>query len=200
MKVVTDPALDTGPGSAAALAEVAPPVNGATAVIEGHPDQGPPAPHLARFRAGFGRFRPVDAAAAGEADQQPDVAIQIMLLREENARLKAAQHRPPDVGTLIDQMREAAAQKGEGEVLDEAWSVLTECLVIREGLEQACLEIQVAVAALQGRLRDLAVTMSDVSSDGDSDSGDAVPTDAIDLTDPREDEPAPRARRAAADR
>jgi hypothetical protein len=118
-----------------------------------------------------GRFRRVRGDAhptAGDTAAQDELALklQVMLLSEENARLKAERHRPSDIGTLIDQMRELGDQEGPGEVLDEAWTMLSECLVIREGLEQACTEIQAAIAGVRERLGSLTIRLDDVTSAG----------------------------------
>lgn len=114
---------------------------------------------IARFRHRIEQLRG-DADAFGANDdsgEESDLKLELMLLREENARLKAQRHRPSDVDTLIDQMREFGAEQGESELADEAWTVLSECLVIREGLEQTCVEIQAAIGAVHERLRQLAV-------------------------------------------
>jgi hypothetical protein len=112
----------------------------------------------ARFRR---LRRDVDTQAIGALDEEEALKLQVMLLSEENARLKAARHRPSDVGTLIDQMRLLAAGEGEGEVLDEAWTMLSECLVIREGLDRACLEIQSAIGDVRNRLAALTIRFED---------------------------------------
>lgn len=114
-----------------------------------------------RFRRARGDAHP----AAGDTAAQEELALklQVMLLSEENARLKAERHRPSDIGTLIDQMRELGDQEGPGEVLDEAWTMLSECLVIRQGLEQACAEIQVAIAGVRERLGSLTIRLDDVT-------------------------------------
>jgi hypothetical protein len=127
---------------------------------------------LARFR----RPRSDARRAPGDNAAQDEIALklQVMLLGEENARLKADRHRPSDIGTLIDQMRELGAQEGPGEVLDEAWTMLSECLVIRQGLEQACAEIQVAIAGVRDRLGSLTIRLDDVTP-ADGGHPDVVP-------------------------
>lgn len=127
-----------------------------TAVSEAHRSAGE------AKREPFTRFRRLRGDANTQADgataeDETALKLQIMLLSEENARLKAARHRPSDVGTLIDQMRLLAARDGEGEVLDEAWTMLSECLVIREGLDRACIEIQSAIDDVRDRLGALAI-------------------------------------------
>jgi hypothetical protein len=126
------------------------------------------APSAQPAREPFGRFRRSrgDAhPAPGETAAEDEIALrlQVMLLSEENARLKVERHRPSDVGTLIDQMRELGDQEGPGEVLDEAWTMLSECLVIRQGLDQACAEIQVAIGSVRERLDSLTMRLDDVT-------------------------------------
>lgn len=109
---------------------------------------------FARFRRRIERFR-------GDADTQylPDglddvgeLRVQLMLLREENARLKASRYQPASAGTAIDSVRRLANAATEAEAQDDAWSLLGECLVIREGLDQTCAEIQGAISSVRDRL------------------------------------------------
>ena len=125
---------------------------------------------LARFRRRIEQFRgDADAFGGDDArDEQSELNLELMLLREENARLKAERHRPSDVDTLIDQMRRLGDEKGDAEMVDEAWTLLTECLVIREGLERACVEIQATMGAVRDRLDRLALELDDVASEGSS--------------------------------
>ena len=120
-----------------------------------------------RFRRGFERFRgDSDAYADGEApDGEDNLEMTVLLLREENARLKAERHRPPDVGTMIAQMRRMAGEDGEDELSDEAWSLLSECFAIREELSQACIEIRAAMSATQARLGRLAFAIQGANPD-----------------------------------
>lgn len=146
--------------------EVAPPSNGRKQTgSEGYEP-------FARFRRRLERFRgDADAQDHGNSlDEEAELRLQVMLLREENARLKEARHRPPDVGTLIDRLRLIAEQKGESETLDEAWTLLSECLVIREELVQACTEIGAAIGVVHERLRNLAVKIDGLSSEEPSPS------------------------------
>jgi hypothetical protein len=117
----------------------------------------------------FGRFRrnvlhgDAESQRHGrELDDEAELKVQMMLLREENARLKADRHHPSDVGTMIDELR-LVADEEEGELLDDAWSLLSECLVIREGLAQACLEIEAAAGAVRERLDTLAVRIEELA-------------------------------------
>ena len=127
---------------------------------------------IGRFRRARADARP--APGDNAAEDQIALQLQVMLLSEENARLKAERHRPSDIGTLIDQMRELGDQEGPGEVLDEAWTMLSECLVIRQGLEQACAEIQVAISGVRERLGSLTIRLDDVTL-ADGGHTDVVP-------------------------
>ena len=111
---------------------------------------------FARLRRTVHRVRgSLERGQDAEPEDGSDLRLELMLLREENVRLKMAQHRPPELGATIDHLRLLAAGQGEAEVDDELWAVLTDMLVIRESLEQACLEIEAAVAAVRRRLQRL---------------------------------------------
>jgi hypothetical protein len=127
----------------------------------------------------FGRFRRNAVRGSAEAqrhdeelDEEADLQLQVMLLREENARLKAGRHRPSDVGTMIDELRLVASEE-EGDLLDDAWSLLSECLVIREGLAQACVEIENAVGSVRQRLATLVVRIEGLARDDSAVPGGA---------------------------
>ncbi len=124
-------------------------------------DRASSAEHVRQPVGRFWRARGDAQPAPGDNAAEDEIALklQVMLLSEENARLKAERHRPSDIGTLIDQMRELGDHEGPGEVLDEAWTMLSECLVIRQGLEQACVEIQVAIAGVRERLGSLTIRL-----------------------------------------
>lgn len=116
---------------------------------------------FARFRRRIERFR-------GDADTQylPDglddvgeLRVQLMLLREENARLKASRHQPASAGTAIDSVRRLANAATEAEAQDDAWALLGECLMIREGLDQTCAEIQGAIGSIRDRLAALTLRL-----------------------------------------
>ncbi|HUA47222.1 MAG TPA: hypothetical protein VMA77_18445 [Solirubrobacteraceae bacterium] len=94
---------------------------------------------------------------SNSVDQEDDLRLQVMLLQEENARLKAARHKPADPGTVIDEVRTLAASSPMDELLDETWSLLAECLALREGLDRACIEIQAAMTSVRERLSTLGV-------------------------------------------
>ena len=99
----------------------------------------------------------------GSPDQEDDLRLQLMLLQEENARLKAARHKPADPGSLIEEVRALADSSSANDLLDETWSVLGECLALREGLDRACIEIQAAMTSVRERLSTLGVKIESIA-------------------------------------
>lgn len=93
-----------------------------------------------------------------------NVEAELILLREENARLKMERHSGPEVAALVETVRgvaaaaavveDAAAALAEDKN-DEAWDVLTEAMVMREVLLDVCGEIERCMLALQNRMRPL---------------------------------------------
>ena len=123
-----------------------------------------------RFRRRLERFRGIveEQGIPESLDDEDELRLQVMLLREENARLSAARHKPPDPGTLIDHVRMLGARSEASEVLDETWSILSECLALREGLDQACVEIQAAISSVRDRLGKLAAQIDALDEDASS--------------------------------
>jgi len=98
-------------------------------------------------------------------DQEDDLRLKVMLLQEENARLKAARHKPADPGTVIEEMRMLVDSSAVADLLDETWSILGECLALREGLDRACIEIQAAMTSVRERLSMLGVKIESIGPD-----------------------------------
>jgi acetyl-CoA acetyltransferase len=107
------------------------------------------------------RFRRVGALAVDErgaiAEPLASVHAELVLLREENARLKAAQHRRADVSRLLDRARSlpTAASDRDG-ASDDTAQLLFDGLVIRESLLEICREIERAMVAFEAKLEALA--------------------------------------------
>ena len=55
----------------------------------------------------------------------------------------------------------AGSNGAQDDTLDEAWAVLSESLVIREQLNQACVEVKVTIDAIKMRLDRLALKIVD---------------------------------------
>ena len=110
-----------------------------------------------RRRRAAAPVAPVAPATGGEA-----LALQaeLVLLREENARLKAAPHQAPDIAQLLGRARSAPASLDPHNVADETTRVLVEGLVIRESLLEICQEIERAMVSFEARLKALEATRS----------------------------------------
>jgi hypothetical protein len=79
---------------------------------------------------------------------------ELVLLREENARLKAAPHQPPDIARLLERAR-AQPEIDPEALADETARMLVEGLVIRESLLEICQEIERAMVTFEARLKAL---------------------------------------------
>jgi hypothetical protein len=123
-----------------------------------------------RMERARGLFEEHDLSPANA--HEDDLRLQVMLLQEENARLKAARHKPADPGSLIEEVRTLRESSQANEVLDEAWNVLGECLALREGLDRACIEVQAAMAAVRERLSTLGVSIENIAGENGTKRGD----------------------------
>lgn len=121
------------------------------------PDDAPIEPRR-RFR----RRSDQEAALAGDSEAFAAVRAELLLLREENARLKAAQHQRADVSRLIGRARSlAAAEPDRDSISDDVEQLLVEGLLIRESLLEICQEVERSMVAFEGKLNALvAVTGS----------------------------------------
>ncbi len=78
---------------------------------------------------------------------------ELVLLREENAELKAARHSEAGVGRLLERARAVSEEVFDPENAgDETAHMLTEILVTREALRGICVEIERSMAAISSRL------------------------------------------------
>jgi hypothetical protein len=126
----------------------------------GDGDQLPP-----RARRRFRRARPTGGdEAAGASESLASMHAELVLLREENARLKAAQHRRSDVARLLGRARSLPSAETDGQRLeDDAAQLLVDGLVIRESLAEICEEIERSMVAFGARLSALGMTAADRS-------------------------------------
>jgi hypothetical protein len=103
------------------------------------------------------RFQRLPTDAAGEADTLAALEAEVVLLREENARLKAARHQAHAVGTLLERTRSLRTEElHRGNLADETAQMLVEGLVIRESLIEICSEIERSMVVFGARLEALA--------------------------------------------
>ena len=100
----------------------------------------------------------------GETDALAELHAELVLLREENARLKAAEHAGPDIEGVLGRARRLSEAKIDTDE-DEATSVLVEGLAIRESLLEICGQIERVMVRFETRLRAL--------------GGDAAPQPAL---------------------
>jgi hypothetical protein len=113
-----------------------------------------------RFRRPAGMLEDDGRGDAGEP--LASVHAELVLLREENARLKAAQHRRADISRLLDRARSLpAATADSGGASDDTAQLLFDGLVIRESLLEICREIERAMVAFEAKLDALATAAVD---------------------------------------
>ena len=123
-----------------------------------------------RFRRGAGTLE--DDGRPGAGDPLDSIHAELVLLREENARLKAAQHRRADVGRLLDRARSLpAATADSGGASDDTAQLLFDGLVIRESLLEICREIERAMVAFEAKLDALASAAVDRPSPAPAEHG-----------------------------
>jgi hypothetical protein len=116
-----------------------------------------------RARRRFRRSRPSDAAETNATNESlASLHGELVLLREENARLKAAQHRRSDIGRLLGRARSLPSAETDGERLeDDAAQLLVDGLVVRESLLEICEEIERSMVAFGARLNALGLEAAD---------------------------------------
>jgi hypothetical protein len=125
-------------------------------IDEAPDDQGP----KRRFR----RAR-ADDIDAGMSEALAAVHAEVLLLREENSRLKAAQHHRADVSRLLGRARSLpSAEVDHDGIEDDTAQLLVDGLVIRESLLEICQEIERSMVAFEARLNALATAAGDRAS------------------------------------
>ena len=97
------------------------------------------------------------AQAPGTERSRAALEAEVVLLREENARLKAAQEQRHSVGTMLERTRSLTNRELEpGNLSDETAQMLVEGLVLRESLIEICQEIERSMVIFEARLDALA--------------------------------------------
>ena len=114
-------------------------------------------PAVAPVPTGRRRFRRrrADQNGAAHADPIEDALAELVLLREENARLKAARHQVPSFGHVVGQMRAMPDLERAEDAADEAAEMLAEVVVLRDSLLEVCEELERAMASVRARLHRL---------------------------------------------
>jgi hypothetical protein len=108
---------------------------------------GEPAAGRRRFRR-----RRTNHGAAARGDPMEELHAELVLLREENARLKAARHQLPSFGYVVGQMRALPAGDEAEDAADEAAEMLAEVSVMRESLLEVCAELTRTMDLVRARL------------------------------------------------
>jgi uncharacterized small protein (DUF1192 family) len=90
------------------------------------------------------------------AERLAELEREIALLREENARLKMAREHAGD-RSVNERVRAAFRARGGEDEADgeDPWEVLTECMLLRETMLDACRELEGGAAELRTRLETL---------------------------------------------
>jgi hypothetical protein len=141
-------------------------------VVRRPDDQMPDEPRR-RFRRRSDRI-----PEAGDSEDLGAIRAELLLLREENARLKAAQHQRADVNRLIGRARSlAAAELDQDSVSDDVEQLLVEGLLVRESLLEICQEIERAMVAFEGKLNALAARA--VHPDTEVEQGDGYGSSVV---------------------
>ena len=110
----------------------------------------------------FRRFRSSAARAGVDAGYLESIQTELVLLREENARLRFERAKPPDPDSMIDRLKSlSVAQPPSEDHRDEAWHLVGEVLVMREVLIDVCKEIGQTMITLQTRLSELGLDRPD---------------------------------------
>lgn len=128
--------------------------SGASAAPDGRAD-GSPALRLRRWlRVNGGAHEDAPTELVEQLEQE------VALLREENARLRVARERTADrpvnerVRDMLPLLR-AQANGADEDDGDEPWELLTECMLMRDSLADACWEIERGARELRRRLESI---------------------------------------------
>lgn len=123
------------------------------------PPGAPPPFEVTRERNGrrFARLRhhlPGHPGRTSEdaGDDAEDIRLELILLREQIMRLQSDRRRPFDLGTLIDQLRIRTSATDDIDSNDDAWALLGEYHMLRENLDLARTELDVAIVRIRSRL------------------------------------------------
>jgi hypothetical protein len=118
-------------------------------------------------RPAFLRFSR-DAAAGAAAARVRALESEIVLLREDNARLRVAAQRPATAGALLDLL---TALELDGELDDDSARLVTELVVVHQTLDVVCAELERSVGAVRAKLAALAPRPGAALADGGGPAG-----------------------------
>jgi hypothetical protein len=105
------------------------------------------------------RFRPfrqpVIANDAAGGESLAALRAELLVLREENIRLKSRHNQRADLGRVLESARALPSADADADVADEAAQMLAHGLVIRQSLIAMCDEMQHAMGAVAAKLEAL---------------------------------------------
>jgi hypothetical protein len=114
----------------------------------------------------FRRFRASAGRSGGDAGYLESIQSELVLLREENARLRFQRAQPPGADSMIERLKAlSVAQPPSEDTRDEAWHLISEALVMRDVLIDVCKEIGQTAVILQTRLSALTFDQPERMSD-----------------------------------
>lgn len=127
----------------------------------------------------FRRFRSIGGRSGADAGYVERIESELVLLREENARLRFERAQRPDAGSMIERLKSlSAAQPPDQDRHDEAWHLVSEALVMRDVLIDVCKEIGQTTITLQTRLSDLGLDLPARLADVDREQAQWPPPSA----------------------
>jgi uncharacterized small protein (DUF1192 family) len=96
--------------------------------------------------------RAAGESAGTHAQSVAALQAEVVLLREENARLKADGLHQPDLDALLGRARSMARAASPEDAADDATQVLVDAMVLRESLIALCQEIARSMEHVEARL------------------------------------------------
>ncbi|MEA2232940.1 MAG: hypothetical protein QOD83_2756 [Solirubrobacteraceae bacterium] len=110
----------------------------------------------------FRRLRSIGGRSGVDVAYLERVETELVLLREENARLRLERAQRPGAGPMIERLKTlSTCEPPDQDHRDEAWHLISQALVMRDVLIDVCKEIGQTTTTLQTRLSDLAPDLAD---------------------------------------
>jgi hypothetical protein len=108
------------------------------------------------------RRRAAEPGAGSRGEALAALQAEVVLLREENARLKEGGLQEPDLGALLRRARSLPrGGRGPEDAADDAAQLLVDAIVLRESLLAMCREISRSMTHVEARLAELGTAMDD---------------------------------------
>jgi hypothetical protein len=114
-----------------------------------------------RSRRRRGRRVAAESAAGSSAESLAALQAEVVLLREENARLTADGLHQPDLDALLRRARSMSRGASPADAADDATQVLVDAMVLRESLLALCREITTSMTHVEARLAELGTVVDE---------------------------------------